>query len=97
MGRAGSDLALDTADAVVVRDELATVPAVIALSRRARRLVIANLAIAAAFITGLVIWDLIGTLPLPLGVLGHEGSTVIVGLRLLSTGVWSRALRGGTG
>jgi P-type E1-E2 ATPase len=100
MGRAGSDLALDTADAVIVRDELATVPAVIALSRRARRLVIANLAIAATFITGLVIWDLIGTLPLPLGVLGHEGSTVIVGLnglRLLSSGVWSRALRGGTG
>ena len=42
MGRAGSDLALETADAVIVRDELATVPAVIALSRRARRLVIAE-------------------------------------------------------
>ena len=97
MGRAGSDLALDTADAVIVRDELATVPAVIALSRRARRLVIANLVIAATFITGLVIWDLAGTLPLPLGVLGHEGSTVIVGLnglRLLSTSVWRRAQRG---
>ena len=98
MGRAGSDLALDTADAVIVRDELATVPAVIALSRRAHRLVIANLVIAATFITGLVIWDLVGTLPLPLGVLGHEGSTVIVGLnglRLLSSGVWRHALRGG--
>jgi P-type E1-E2 ATPase len=80
MGRAGSDLALDTADAVVVRDELATVPAVIALSRRARRFVIANLTIAATFITGLVPWDLFGDLPLPLGVAGHEGSTVIVGL-----------------
>jgi cation-transporting P-type ATPase J len=96
MGRAGSDLALDTADAVIVRDELATVAAVIALSRRARRVVIANLVIASAFITGLVAWDLLGTLPLPLGVLGHEGSTVIVGLnglRLLSTGAWRRALR----
>ncbi|MER7489292.1 heavy metal translocating P-type ATPase [Streptomyces sp. NPDC126497] len=40
MGRAGSDLTLETADAVVVRDELAAVPAVIALSRRARRLVV---------------------------------------------------------
>jgi P-type E1-E2 ATPase len=91
MGRAGSDLALDTADAVIVRDELATIPAVIALARRARRLVIANLAIAAAFITGLVTWDLAGTLPLPLGVLGHEGSTIIVGLnglRLLSANGW---------
>ncbi|HEY3606365.1 MAG TPA: heavy metal translocating P-type ATPase [Pseudonocardiaceae bacterium] len=91
MGRAGSDLALDTADAVVVRDELATVPTVIALSRRARRFVIANLVIAATFITVLVLWDLIGTLPLPLGVAGHEGSTVIVGLnglRLLREAAW---------
>jgi cation transport ATPase len=38
LGRAGSDLALDTVGAVIVRDELATVAAVIALSRRARRL-----------------------------------------------------------
>lgn len=80
MGRAGSDLALETADAVVVRDELATVPAVVSLSRHARRLVVQNLVIAAVFITGLVIWDLAGTPPLPLGVAGHEGSTVIVGL-----------------
>ncbi len=43
MGRAGSDLALDTADAVIMRDDLATIPAVIALSRRARRVVTANL------------------------------------------------------
>jgi cation-transporting P-type ATPase J len=91
MGRAGSDLALETADAVIVRDDLATVPAVIALSRRARRIVIANLAIATTFITGLVLWDLLGHLPLPLGVAGHEGSTVIVGLngmRLLAQSAW---------
>ncbi len=42
MGHAGSDLTLDTADAVIVRDELATIPARIALSRRARRLVVAT-------------------------------------------------------
>ncbi|WP_069736368.1 heavy metal translocating P-type ATPase [Streptomyces sp. EN27] len=91
MGRAGSDLALETADAVVVRDELATVPAVVALSRTARRLVVQNLVIAGVFITVLVAWDLIGTLPLPLGVAGHEGSTVIVGLnglRLLREHAW---------
>ncbi|MFF9591323.1 heavy metal translocating P-type ATPase [Streptomyces sp. NPDC014646] len=93
MGRAGSDLALETADAVVVRDELATIPSVVQLSRTARRLVIQNLAIAGAFITVLVAWDLIGTLPLPLGVAGHEGSTVIVGLnglRLLREASWPR-------
>ncbi|MEU6157798.1 heavy metal translocating P-type ATPase [Streptomyces sp. NPDC047130] len=94
MGRAGSDLALETADAVIVRDELATVPAVIALSRRARRLVVQNLVIAGIFITGLVVWDLVGHLPLPLGVAGHEGSTVLValnGLRLLRESAWKRA------
>ncbi len=92
MGGAGSDLALQTADAVVVRDDLSAVPAVIALSRRARRVVVANLAIAATFITVLVLWDLLGNLPLPLGVAGHEGSTVIVGLnglRMLREKAWS--------
>jgi len=91
MGLNGADLTLDTADAVTVRDELATIPAVVALARRARRVVIANLAIAATFITGLVAWDLFGHLPLPLGVAGHEGSTIIValnGLRLLSARAW---------
>lgn len=96
MGGAGSDLTLQTADAVIVRDDLTTVPAVIALARQARRVVIANLTIAAAFITALVIWDLAGALPLPLGVAGHEGSTVIVGLnglRLLRPAAWQRAAR----
>ncbi len=97
MGRAGSDLALDTADAVIMRDDLATIPAVVALSRRARRVVTANLVIAAAIITALVVWDLAGHLPLPLGVLGHEGSTVVVGLnglRLLRAGAWHKAVAG---
>ncbi|WP_316043355.1 HAD-IC family P-type ATPase [Actinomadura sp. CNU-125] len=91
MGRAGSDLALETADAIVVRDELAAVPAAVDLSRRARRLVKQNLVIAGTFIAVLVAWDLTGTLPLPLGVAGHEGSTVIValnGLRLLRSAAW---------
>ncbi|MFI9424265.1 heavy metal translocating P-type ATPase [Streptomyces achromogenes] len=94
MGRAGSDLALETADAVVVRDELATLPAVISLSRRARVLVLQNLVVAGVFIAGLVVWDLAGDLPLPLGVAGHEGSTVLVGLnglRLLREAAWRRA------
>ncbi|MDH6123937.1 heavy metal translocating P-type ATPase [Kitasatospora sp. GP82] len=98
MGRAGSDLALETADAVVVRDELLAVPAVVALSRRARRLVVQNLVIAGVFIATLVTWDLAGALPLPLGVAGHEGSTVIVGLnglRLLRDSAWRRALSEG--
>jgi cation-transporting P-type ATPase J len=80
-----------------MRDDLATVPAVITLSRRARRVVTANLVIAVAIITALVAWDLAGYLPLPLGVLGHEGSTVIVGLnglRLLRA-AWRKAITDG--
>ncbi len=91
MGRAGSDLALDTADAVITRDDLSTLPAMLALARRARRVVAANLIIAATFITVLVTWDLVGHLPLPLGVAGHEGSTILVGLnglRLLRDAAW---------
>jgi heavy metal translocating P-type ATPase len=91
MGRHGSDLALQTADAVIVRDELDTLPTIIDLSRRARRVVIQNLVLASTIITVLVAWDLLGHLPLPLGVAGHEGSTVIVGLnglRLLRRSAW---------
>jgi heavy metal translocating P-type ATPase len=91
MGRHGSDLALETADAVVVRDDLDTIPAVIDISQRARRIVTANLAFAGTVIVSLVVLDLLGHLPLPLGVAGHEGSTVVVGLnglRLLRGRAW---------
>nr|WP_276020489.1 heavy metal translocating P-type ATPase [Mycolicibacterium neworleansense] len=93
MGRSGADLTVDTADVVTVGDDLSAIAAVVALSRRARRLVIANLVIAATVITVLVAWDLFGHLPLPLGVAGHEGSTILValnGLRLLSNRAWPR-------
>ena len=96
MGRSGADLTLDTADAVTVRDDLATIATVVALARRARRVVVANLVIAASIIVVLVTWDLVGHLPLPLGVAGHEGSTILValnGLRLLSKRAWRRASR----
>ncbi|WP_269175978.1 heavy metal translocating P-type ATPase [Modestobacter sp. VKM Ac-2986] len=91
MGGIGSDLALRSADVVVVRDDLAALPAVVALARRAHRLVVQNLVIAGTVITALVLWDLLGTLPLPLGVAGHEGSTIVValnGLRLLRRSAW---------
>jgi heavy metal translocating P-type ATPase len=94
MGGIGSDLALSSADAVIVRDDLGTLAAVVRLSRRARRLVVQNLIIAATVIAVLVTWDLVGDLPLPLGVAGHEGSTILValnGLRLLRRAEWRPA------
>jgi len=91
MGRHGSDLTLQTADAVLVRDDLNALPALLRLSRAARRAVVQNLVLATLAILGLVAWDLLGTLPLPLGVLGHEGGTVLIGLnglRLLRKSAW---------
>lgn len=94
MARAGGDLVIDAADAVITRNELVALPALLVLARRARRLVVANLVIAASFIAVLATWDIFWTLPLPLGVAGHEGSTVIVGLnglRLLRSAAWPQA------
>jgi len=96
MGRHGSDLAVESADVVVIRDELATVPAVIGLSRRAKRIVTQNLIFAGVVVVALVVVDLSGHLPLPLGVAGHEGSTVVVGLnglRMLSRRAWTPTAR----
>ncbi|WP_198417284.1 hypothetical protein [Cryobacterium sp. Hb1] len=91
MGCHGCDLALETADAVIIRDELSAIPSVIDLSRKAHRFVVANLVITGTFITVLVTWDLISAIPLPLVVAGHEGSTVLVALngpRLLRAKAW---------
>jgi cation-transporting P-type ATPase J len=94
MGRGGSDLAVETADVILVRDDITAVPTTINLARRAHRVVKANIVFAACVILGLVTWDFVGHLPLPLGVAGHEGSTVVVGLnglRLLRGSVWRSA------
>jgi heavy metal translocating P-type ATPase len=94
MGRGGSDLAIDTADVILVHDDLTAVPTVMRLGRRAHGVAKANIVFAVCVIAALVVWDFVGHLPLPLGVAGHEGSTVIVGLnglRLLRKSVWRDA------
>jgi Cd2+/Zn2+-exporting ATPase len=86
MGAAGTDVAMETADVVLMSDALDGVPFVLALSRRTRRVVYQNLTFALAVILVLIVGALGFALPLPLGVVGHEGSTVLVclnGLRLL--------------
>jgi len=87
MGAAGTDVALETADVVLMGDKLEAIPYAIKLSRRARRVVWQNITFALAVIVVLVLGAFIIDLPLPVGVIGHEGSTVIVvlnGLRLLA-------------
>ena len=86
MGRRGTDQALETADVVLMADRLLDVPYAVELSRRMRRIVRQNLALAGGVIVTLAVLTLFNKVPLPLGVLGHEGSTIIVtinGLRLL--------------
>jgi cation-transporting P-type ATPase J len=82
----GVELTVRAADVVVLDGGLRRLPWLLDLGRRAGRTVRANLVIAAVLIAGLVTWDLVGHLPLALGVAGHEGSTILValnGLRLL--------------
>jgi Cd2+/Zn2+-exporting ATPase len=89
MGGAGTDVALETADVVLMADDLTKLPYAIDLSRRTRRTIRQNLGFSLAVIGTLVVATLTRGIPLPLGVIGHEGSTVIVvlnGLRLLRTG-----------
>ena len=86
MGGAGTDVALETADVVLMADDLAKLPYAMALSRRTRQTIRQNLTFSLAVIATLVTATLAIGIPLPLGVVGHEGSTVIVvlnGLRLL--------------
>ena len=86
MGGAGTDVALETADVVLMADDLTKLPYAVALSRRTRTIIRQNLTFALAVITILVTGTLFGITTLSLGVIGHEGSTIVVvlnGLRLL--------------
>ncbi len=86
MGAAGTDVALETADVVLMADDLRNIAYVIGLSRQTRRTLVTNLVFALAMIVIMVAAIFTTGLSLPLAVLGHEGGTVLVslnGLRLL--------------
>jgi len=87
MGGGGTDVALETADVVLMADELGRIPYLLGLARRTRRTLAANIAISLGAIAAMVVAILGVGLALPLAVVGHEGSTVLVslnGLRLLA-------------
>jgi len=86
MGARGSDAALEQADVVLMHDRLENFLAAFRLSQRARRIIRQNLFVSLGTVLVLVVFALAGRIPLPVGVVGHEGSTVIVvmnSLRLL--------------
>ncbi|MGL5514731.1 MAG: heavy metal translocating P-type ATPase, partial [Sporomusa sp.] len=86
MGAAGTDVALETANVVLMADDLEKVSYAIALGRRTKKVIKQNLAFAMGVVLLLVAGTFMDTVNLPVGVIGHEGSTLLVilsGLRLL--------------
>jgi Cd2+/Zn2+-exporting ATPase len=93
MGARGSDAALEQADVVLMNDRLENFLAAFRLSQRARRIIRQNLVISLGTVVVLVSFAMLGKIPLPIGVVGHEGSTVVVvmnSLRLLFGGTTAR-------
>ncbi len=86
MGISGSDVALESADIVLMADRLEKIAVAMHLGRRSQSIVKQNIAVALGFIMLLLVGNFLGSINLPIGVIGHEGSTVLVtlsGLRLL--------------
>jgi Cd2+/Zn2+-exporting ATPase len=87
MGGAGTDVALETADVALMGDDLTSLVDGVDISRRARRIVRQNVTIALGVIAILAPIAAFGLIRLPIAVVGHEGSTLVVvanGLRLLT-------------
>ncbi|MDW8743024.1 heavy metal translocating P-type ATPase [Streptococcus suis] len=81
----GTDIAMESAD-IVLMEDLTRIPYSIRLSKKMRTTIKQNIVFALAVIAVLIISNLFQSINLPLGVVGHEGSTILVilnGLRLL--------------
>jgi len=86
MGAAGTDVAMETADIVLMSDDLSKIPFTFKLARKARTIIMQNFAIAIGVMALLVVATFATGISLPFAVVGHEGSTIVVvlnGLRLL--------------
>lgn len=82
----GTDVALETADVVLMQNELSKIPDAMNLSSRMNKIVKQNIFFSVAVIAILIASNFFQAIDLPLGVIGHEGSTILVilnGLRLL--------------
>ncbi|MCB9838486.1 MAG: cation-translocating P-type ATPase [Phycisphaeraceae bacterium] len=78
MGGVGADATLETADVVILNDDLLVAPWGFRLARRARLVMFINLWFALAVIASLATFALLGLIPMGVGVIGHEGSTLLV-------------------
>lgn len=86
MGGAGSDVALQTADVVLMGDDLRRLPFAVGLARAANRAAKQNIGFALVVAGVLVAATIAGQVGISQAVVMHEGSTLVVvfnGLRLL--------------
>jgi Zn2+/Cd2+-exporting ATPase len=83
MGARGSDAALEQADVILMHDKIENVEHAFVLSRRARSIIRQNIIISLGVVLLLVISALAEKINLTIGVIGHEGSTVVVVLNSL--------------
>lgn len=84
----GTDVALETADIVLMKNDLPRISEAIRLSQRMNKIVKQNVIFSISVIVLLISSNFLQAVDLPLGVLGHEGSTILVilnGLRLLKS------------
>lgn len=82
----GTDVAIETSDMVLMNSELEKISQSFKLSTRLNRIIKQNLIFSIAVIILLIAANFSQNLTLPIGVVGHEGSTILVilnGLRLL--------------
>ncbi|WP_144463193.1 heavy metal translocating P-type ATPase [Siminovitchia fortis] len=82
----GTDVALETADMILMKNDLLRIPEAIKLSKRMDRIIKQNIFFSIIVIALLILSNFSQVIDLPLGVIGHEGSTILVilnSLRLL--------------
>ncbi|MFQ5591622.1 MAG: heavy metal translocating P-type ATPase [Phycisphaerae bacterium] len=83
MGGMGADVALEAADVVLMKDRLESVAWLHRHAKKTADIVRQNLTLAIGVIAALSVVAVTGSIPLPLAVIGHEGSTVAVALNAL--------------
>ena len=83
MGARGSDAAMEQADLILMHDRLENFVVALDISRIARSVIHQNLTISLGVVLVLVGLALAGKIPLTAGVIGHEGSTLLVVLNSL--------------
>src|SRR5699024_7879535 len=74
----GTDIAMQTADVVLIQNDLETLEYSYHLSKKLKKITLQNIVFSMSVIVLLIIANLMQVINLPVGVIGHEGSTILV-------------------